>query len=94
MTTPAEQAQSAERAARRRAERRSTEGIGIDPDPVPGVEHFLAEHEAREGAAMKAAEEARIAEEFEYQKSLRAAEKAAKAPKKNDQADADQKGSK
>ncbi len=94
MTTPAEQAQSDARAARRRAERQSTEGVGVDPLPTPPVEHYLEQHEAIEGAALAAAEELERQEQEEHEKRVRAAEKAAATRKQNEKADADQKGSK
>ena len=85
MTTPLEKAQSAERSARRRAERASagSDGIMVEPEPAPGPDHFLEQYEAEQEAARKAEQEAREAEEREAEERSKAAAKAARTRRRN-----------
>lgn len=86
MSTPLEQAQSAARGARRRAERASSQGIGVDAAPAPPVEHFIRLYEEEQDALREKAEAEAKVEQEEHEARVAAAEKAAKTRKKNEAA--------
>lgn len=93
MSTPLEQAQSAARGARRRAERASSQGIGVDAAPAPPVEHFLSIHEQEQDRLREEREAEEKQEQEAHEARVAAAEKAAETRKKNE-ADAEKGGSK